>query len=211
MNKSMQTEKKQLSLLIPPKKNVRIHSQKQIAEFIRSIQMFGQIRPIVIDEANVILCGNGLYEAMLKMGQKEADVLIMQNLSDNQKKKLMIADNKIYGLGIDNLESLNSYFYELKDDLDIPGFDEDILKSMIEEADEITSRISDYGIIPDEVIADMKKNAENRTDSINNSHERQNDNRAIAESEKKRSNENAICVNSDNYILCPNCGEKIWL
>ena len=39
--------------------NTRLHSEKQIREYIRSIKMFGQLRPMVIDEDNVILAGNG--------------------------------------------------------------------------------------------------------------------------------------------------------
>ena len=48
---------------------------------------------------------------------------------ENQKKKLMIADNKIFSLGIENLETLNSFLEDLQGDLDIPGFDEEILKT----------------------------------------------------------------------------------
>ena len=59
----MKVIKKKLSELRRPKKNVRNHSIKQIEEFKRSVQMFGQIRPIVIDEDNVILAGNGLFMA----------------------------------------------------------------------------------------------------------------------------------------------------
>lgn len=46
----MKVIKKKLTELHRPERNVRIHSDKQIAEFKRSIEMFGQIRPIVIDE-----------------------------------------------------------------------------------------------------------------------------------------------------------------
>ena len=65
----MKIVKKKLMDLRHPEKNVRIHSDKQITEFKRSIEMFGQIRPIVIDEAGTILAGNGLYDALTAMGQ----------------------------------------------------------------------------------------------------------------------------------------------
>ena len=39
-----------LADLIKPEKNVRIHTEQQLKEFRRSIKMFGQIRPIVVDE-----------------------------------------------------------------------------------------------------------------------------------------------------------------
>lgn len=54
---------KKLSVLKHPEKNVRIHSEQQIRELKRSLEKFGQTRALVIDENNIILIGNGLYEA----------------------------------------------------------------------------------------------------------------------------------------------------
>ena len=112
--------------LVRPERNIRIHTEKQLAEFERSVRMFGQIRPIVVDENNIILAGNGLYETLLRMNREEALVYKYEDLTEAQKKKLMIADNKIFSLGIENLDTLNEFLEELEGDLDIPGFDEDI-------------------------------------------------------------------------------------
>ena len=89
-----------LADLRKPEKNVRIHTEQQLKEFRRSVEMFGQIRPIVVDEKNVILAGNGLYDTLAAMGKDTAEVYRYDNLTENQKKKLMIADNKIFSLGI---------------------------------------------------------------------------------------------------------------
>ena len=59
---------KKLSVLKHPEKNVRIHSEQQIRELKRSLEKFGQTRALVIDENNIILIGNGLYEAMVSLG-----------------------------------------------------------------------------------------------------------------------------------------------
>ena len=67
----MKVTKKPLSDLRRPERNVRMHTDKQLKEFRRSVEMFGQIRPIVVDEAGVILAGNGLYETLLSMGHTE--------------------------------------------------------------------------------------------------------------------------------------------
>ena len=84
---------KKLSVLKHPEKNVRIHSEQQIRELKRSLEKFGQTRALVIDENNIILIGNGLYEAMVSLGYQEATVYVKAGLSENDKKKLMIADN----------------------------------------------------------------------------------------------------------------------
>ena len=51
----MNVTRKLLSELRRPERNVRMHTDKQLKEFRRSIEMFGQIRPIVVDEGGVIL------------------------------------------------------------------------------------------------------------------------------------------------------------
>ena len=43
-------------------------------------------------------------ETLMRMGKTEAEVYQYTDLTDNQKKKLMIADNKIFSLGIENHE-----------------------------------------------------------------------------------------------------------
>ncbi|MDE6518232.1 MAG: ParB/Srx family N-terminal domain-containing protein, partial [Acetatifactor sp.] len=146
-----------LADLVKPEKNVRIHTEKQLKEFQRSVEMFGQIRPIVIDENNVILAGNGLYDTLITMGKDTADVYRYDNLTENQKKKLMIADNKIFSLGIENLETLNSFLEDLQGDLDIPGYDEEILKQMVSEAEDITDKLSEYGTLDEEEIRSIKE------------------------------------------------------
>ena len=54
----MKVIKKPLTELRRPERNVRMHTDKQLKEFRRSVEMFGQIRPIVVDEDGVILAGN---------------------------------------------------------------------------------------------------------------------------------------------------------
>ena len=63
----MKVVQKKLSDLHKIEKNIRRHSQKQICEYVRSLKMFGQVKPLVIDESGTILIGNGLYEALLAM------------------------------------------------------------------------------------------------------------------------------------------------
>lgn len=59
---------KKLSELHKPAHNIRRHSEKQLTEYIRSIEMFGQVKPLVVAEDGEIIAGNGLYEALLRMG-----------------------------------------------------------------------------------------------------------------------------------------------
>lgn len=217
----MKVIKKRLDDLKHPEKNVRIHSEQQIRELKRSLEKFGQTRVLVVDENNVILIGNGLYEAMVSLGYQEASVYVKTELSENDKKKLMIADNKTYALGIDNLDTLNEFLEELQGDLDIPGYDEEILQQMVADADEVTEKISEYGALDESEIQKIKEanekreqkaaaaeisdnNSENSSENPNTSDNQSSERQNTTETEPE-------ITETRKFVICPNCGEKIWL
>lgn len=199
--------------LVKPEKNVRIHTEQQLKEFQRSVKMFGQIRPIVVDENNVILAGNGLYETLIAMGKETADVYKYDNLTENQKKKLMIADNKIFSLGIENLDTLNSFLEDLQGDLDIPGFDEDILKQMMSEAEDVTEKLSEYGTLDDEEIQSIKESGERKEQQIQKAEAEQATPapQPIAQPQQEMPEDSEDTTEVKKFVICPKCGEKIWL
>ena len=199
--------------LVKPEKNVRIHTEQQLKEFQRSVKMFGQIRPIVVDENNVILAGNGLYETLITMGKETADVYKYDNLTENQKKKLMIADNKIFSLGIENLDTLNSFLEDLQGDLDIPGFDEDILKQMVSEAEDVTEKLSEYGTLDDEEIQSIKESGERKEQQIQKAEAEQATPapQPIAQPQQEMPEDSEDTTEVKKFVICPKCGEKIWL
>lgn len=176
--------------------------------------MFGQIRPIVVDENNVILAGNGLYDTLTAMGRDTADVYQYSNLSENQKKKLMIADNKIFSLGIENLDTLNSFLEEMQGDLDIPGFDEEILRQMVSDAEDVTQKLSEYGTLDENEIQSIKEASGKRKQQLqemeNDQGEQQpaEDLADMVQQEPAADNENSTGIRK--FLVCPKCGEKIW-
>lgn len=204
-----------LSELVRPERNIRIHTEKQLEEFERSIRMFGQIRPIVVDEKNTILAGNGLYETLLRMGEEQALVYKYEDLTESQKKKLMIADNKIFSLGIENLDTLNEFLEELNGDLDIPGFDEEILKQMVADADEVTEKISEYGTLDEEEIQQIKEANEKREQKELESASEEG--KAIVQTDLPQQGGQSATMESPEsaetrrFVICPKCGEQIWL
>jgi ParB-like chromosome segregation protein Spo0J len=201
----MKITKMNIEDLRTPERNIRIHTEKQIEEFVRSIKMFGQIRPVVIDENNTILAGNGLVMALKKAGISQVDVYRMEGLTENQKKKLMIADNKIFSLGIENLDTLNAFLEELGNDLDIPGFDEEILKSMVAEAEEVTEKLSQYGTLDEKEIESIRSNSAKKEALIENAGNT--DNNSISDIQE----DEVETADIKRYVICPKCGEQIWL
>ena len=110
-----------------------------------------------MDEHGEIIAGNGLFEALTRMGRETCDCYVVTGLTDVQKKKLMMADNKVYELGFTDTDAIEQLVKELDGDTDVPGWDADLLKmldSTIEEADEI---VNDYGSFPDTEVANMNR------------------------------------------------------
>ena len=202
-----------LADIVAPKKNIRIHTEKQLQEFERSVRMFGQIRPIVVDENNVILAGNGLYETLLRMNKEDALVYKYEDLTEAQKQKLMIADNRIYSLGVDDLEAMNDILSGLGD-FDVPGFDEEMLKQMMADEEEITGILSEYGKLDEEETAMVREQAE-RKESAMRKYAEESDSMPENITEKtveSPSQSDGSATSGDRrFILCPKCGEKIWL
>jgi len=200
----MKIESVAIKKLRRPERNVRIHTEKQLKEFERSLTMFGQIRPIVVDESYTILAGVGCYETLVRMGSPKADIYRIEGLSENQKKKLMIADNKIFGLGIDDLDTFNEFLDELQADLDIPGYDEEILQSMVAVAEEVSEKIGQYGTIDENAIASMTAAAEKNAAREESAPTEERAPEAAAEPPAEDSEEG-------RFVIRPKCGEKIWL
>ena len=197
--------------VILAEKSVRMHTEIQVKEFARSLEMFGQIRPIVVDGKYNIVCGNGLYLAAKNLGWTKVKVLVMNNLSEKDKKKLMIADNRIFELGVSNLEILDEFFKELQDDLVIPGYDESTLQMLVGDLDAVNAQLDDYGIIDKEKVEEIKSQQAAVEQKIDRAAAEENtdtedyDNSDGSESNSVVDDDNGRCV------ICPKCGEKVWL
>ena len=144
----MKLEKIAIDKLKPLERNVRKHGEKQIDEFVKSLEQFGQIRPFVIDEENTVLIGNGMLEAMKRAGMDTCQAYRVKGLSDLQKKKMVLTDNKIYSLGADNLDNIMDYLQEFADagDFEIPGFDAEGIEALTKTAGEVLDDAMAYGV-----------------------------------------------------------------
>lgn len=215
----MKLEKAKLSDLHPAEKNVRVHPEKQIKEMIRSVNMFGQIRPLIVDENNVVLAGNGLYEALSEMGRTEVDIYRVTGMSESDKKRLMLADNKIYALGADNHDAMMEVLGELKDELNIPGFDDDLLGDLLADMDGIEEQIADFGKVDEEEMEEFHRAAERKKEAIERA-ERVETPEPVEEGTQPTPSpaENGYTPAPDpapadveRAITCPHCGGKIKL
>ena len=91
----LQIEYWPLDRLIPYARNARTHSAAQIAEIAGSIRAFGFSNPILVGEGADVIAGHGRLAAARKLGLAEAPVVVLRGLSDAQRRRLVLADNKI--------------------------------------------------------------------------------------------------------------------
>jgi len=115
-------------------RNSRVHSVEQVAQIAASIKEFGFTNPILIDETNEIIAGHGRLEAAQLIGMDHVPCIMLDDLSIAQKRKLVIADNRLAinaSWDCDVLAVELDELRELGEDLTILGFDADELNNLI--------------------------------------------------------------------------------
>ena len=210
----MKTQIMNISELQHPEKNVRKHPEKQLKELQRSIKMFGQIRPVIVDENNIILAGNGLTQALREMGETQVKVLKMSNLSEKDKIKLMLADNRTYSLGFDDHDNIFELLSQLDGDFDVPGYDEELLEELLAEDEEVEENLQNYGVLNKEEIQQF----EGKTEEIQKKAETEPFvDKEEYEEELQKAEEGTLKEpegHSNEYLErkpCPRCGGTGWL
>jgi DNA modification methylase len=84
-----------LEKLIPWARNPRTHSDAQVAQIAASIAEFGFNSPILVDSKAGIIAGHGRLLAARKLGLNEVPVIVLDHLTEAQKRAYIIADNQL--------------------------------------------------------------------------------------------------------------------
>lgn len=114
----MELKKLKLTEIKPYGKNPR-KNDGAVDAVAESIKQCGYCSPIVVDENNVVLAGHTRLKALKKLGRKECEVVVKEGLTEEQKQKYRILDNKTGEFAEWDLDVLQE---QLKD-LDFEGFD----------------------------------------------------------------------------------------
>ena len=150
-----------ISQIKPNPENPRIikdHKFKQLVESIKSFPQMLELRPIVIDENNVVLGGNMRLKACIEAGLTDVPVVQAKDLTDLQKKEFIVKDNVGYGEW-DWDDLANNWDEQLLTEwgLDIPNFEPEVL-----EAEEDDFAVPDGGVETDIVLGDLFEIGEHR-------------------------------------------------
>jgi len=89
----MKIESIPLIELIEDPSNVRKHPESNMKAICGSLSKFGQQKPIVINQSNIIIAGNGTFAAAKRLGWKTIDC-VRSELDNVNQIAFAIADNR---------------------------------------------------------------------------------------------------------------------
>ncbi len=107
---------KTIADLKPDPKNARKHTERNIGMLEKSLEQYGAARSIVVDEHGQIIAGHGVVEAAANVGIEKVKVVEADGneivavrrsgLTEKQKAKLAIADNRVAELAVWDVDAL---------------------------------------------------------------------------------------------------------
>jgi len=128
--RNLQVTERTIADLKPHPKNARTHSDRQLHQIAKSIESFGFTVPVLIDDQGVILAGHGRVAAARMMGLQAVPTILIGDLSDEQKRAYIIADNRLGQLSgwdadllAEEFAALAEHAEGLEFDLEATGFD----------------------------------------------------------------------------------------
>ncbi|MBF0399660.1 MAG: ParB N-terminal domain-containing protein [Magnetococcales bacterium] len=125
--------------LIPYAANARTHSDAQVDKVAASIKEFGFTSPILVDGKDGIIAGHCRLMAARKLGMEQVPVIILDHLSDAQRRAYILADNRLaLDSGWDN-DILAAELDRLREDgydLEVIGFSDEELGGLLDGMEE---------------------------------------------------------------------------
>lgn len=123
--------------------NSRTHSKRQIRQIADSIQAFGFTNPVLLDDKNTIIAGHGRVEAAKLLGIPEVPTIQRKDLSPDQIRAYVIADNKLAAnAGWDNsilaIELQHLLNIDTEFDITVTGFEIPEIDLLLSPEDERT-------------------------------------------------------------------------
>lgn len=141
-----------LSRLKPYERNARTHSPEQVAKIAASIVEFGFTNPILVDGQDGIIAGHGRLMAAQKLGLPEVPVVVLDHLTDAQRRAYILADNRLAmdaGWDEEILSQELAAIKELDFDVSLTGFTDDELASYLDDATTSEAGSGDAEEIPE--------------------------------------------------------------
>jgi len=140
-----------LDKLIPFARNPRTHSDAQVAQIAASIAAFGFNNPILVDTKAGIIAGHGRLLAARKLQLPEVPVIVLDHLTEAQKRAYILADNQLAlnaGWDEDLLRIELTALQEDDFDIRLIGFEDEELARLLA-AQDATDGLTDEDAVPE--------------------------------------------------------------
>lgn len=127
MKTTTKLEMRRVADLVPYARNARVHSKEQILQLRASLREFGFVAPLLIDAQGSILAGHGRLMAAQAEGMEEVPCVLVEHLTDAQRRAYILADNRLAEQASWDAEMVSLELRELKDagfDFTLTGFDD---------------------------------------------------------------------------------------
>jgi 16S rRNA G966 N2-methylase RsmD len=133
----LQVQHRLIADLKPQRRNARTHTPKQIHQIAASIKEFGFTAPVLVDPNGTILAGHARVEAAQQLGMERVPTILIDHLSEPQKRAYVLADNRLAELaGWDTellaLELQHLTEIDLDFEVEITGFETGEIDVLIE-------------------------------------------------------------------------------
>lgn len=141
----------EIEKLKPYKNNARTHSDEQIEKIAKSMKEFGFINPVLVDGNLNVIAGHGRILGAKKLGMKEVPCLFIENLTEEQKRAYIIADNRLAEDAGWDKELLKIELEDLKNmnfDITLTGFELEDFDFSMEETEVIEDEFDET--VPEE-------------------------------------------------------------
>jgi DNA modification methylase len=148
----IQIEQWPVDRLIPYARNARTHTEEQIAQVAASIAEFGWTNPILAGADGVIIAGHARLAAARRLQMAHVPVIVLDHLSETQRRALVLADNRLALSAGWNEEMLRVELESLKEDgfeLDVVGFTDDETEQILAGPEQPKYGLTDSDAVPE--------------------------------------------------------------
>jgi DNA modification methylase len=132
--------------LQPAHRNPRTHPRGQVKQIADSIRRFGFTNPVLVDDDKRILAGHGRVAAARLLGMVEVPALCVADLTPEERRAYVLADNKIAlnaGWDPELLAIELQELIELDFEVELTGFSVVEIDSLLEDAKDASTEGDD--------------------------------------------------------------------
>jgi ParB-like chromosome segregation protein Spo0J len=138
--RELKVQYRETDALVPYAGNARTHPEHQVQQICANILRFGFYNPVLVDERGTIIAGHGRVMAAKRLNMDTVPVIVLTGLTDNERRALVLADNRIALNASWDFERVREELSALASeefDLELTGFSDNEINALLESSADI--------------------------------------------------------------------------